>query len=76
MSQTQARSQARMRIEDYMTDVDVKLSMGNGLTPEQEALWRNAFAEGNRQYEKAESDRPGPICAGSTSAMSRPMRPQ
>ena len=53
-SQTQARSEARMRIEDYMTDVDVKLSMGNGLTPEQEALWRNAFAEGNRQYEKSE----------------------
>ena len=37
-----------------MTDVDVKLSMGNELTPEQEALWRNAFAEGNRQYEEAE----------------------
>ena len=50
---TQARSQSRMRIEDYMTDVDVKLSMGNKLTPEQEALWQNAFAEGNRQYEEA-----------------------
>lgn len=51
---TQARTQSRMRIEDYMTDVDVKLSMGNKLTPEQEALWRNAFADGNRQYQEAE----------------------
>ncbi len=46
----EARRQSRMRIADYMTDQDVKLSMGNTLTPEQEALWKSAFAEGNRQY--------------------------
>jgi arylsulfatase A-like enzyme len=37
-----------------MTDNDVKLRMGKDLTPEQAALWRNAFAEGNLQYEKAD----------------------
>ena len=51
---TQARSEARMRIKDYMTDNDVKLRMGKDLTPEQGALWQNAFAEGNLQYEKAD----------------------
>ncbi len=51
---TQARRDARMRIADYMTDNDVKLSMGRNLTAEQEALWRQAFAEGNRQYEAME----------------------
>ena len=30
---TQARSEARMRIEDYITDNDIKLSMGRNLTP-------------------------------------------
>ena len=29
-----------------MTDNDVKLAMGNNLTPEQAALWEQAFAEG------------------------------
>ncbi|MEZ5573070.1 MAG: sulfatase [Halioglobus sp.] len=48
---TRARREARMRIADYMTDGDVKLSMAGNLTPEQQALWQQAFAEGNRQYE-------------------------
>ncbi|CAA0111755.1 Multifunctional alkaline phosphatase superfamily protein [Halioglobus japonicus] len=52
--QTRARREARMRIEDYMTDGDVKLSKTFNLTPEQEALWEQAFAEGNRQYEDAD----------------------
>ena len=52
--QTRARREARMRIEDYMTDMDVKLSMGGSLTPEQEALWQQAFAEGNQQYESSD----------------------
>jgi arylsulfatase A-like enzyme len=51
---TQARREARMRIADYMTNADVKLSMAKNLTPEQEALWQQAFAEGNRQYEEAD----------------------
>ena len=51
---TRARLEARMRIEDYMTDNDVKLAMGNNLTPEQAALWEQAFAEGNRQYEASD----------------------
>ena len=51
---TQARRDARMRIEDYMTNTDVKLSMSRNLTPQQEALWQQAFAEGNRQYEEAD----------------------
>jgi hypothetical protein len=51
---SQARREARMRIEDYMTDTDVKLSMPNNLTPEQEALWQQAFAAGNRAFEALE----------------------
>jgi|TARA_B110000503_G_scaffold92781_1_gene139874 arylsulfatase A-like enzyme len=51
---TQARRDARMRIEDYMTNTDVKLSMSRNLTPKQEALWQQAFAEGNRKYEEAD----------------------
>ena len=47
---TRARREARMRIADYMTDNDVKLSMGNRLTPEQAALWQQAFAAGNREF--------------------------
>jgi arylsulfatase A-like enzyme len=50
---TAARRDARMRIADYITDNDVKLKMGNKLTPEQAALWEQAFAEGNRQFEEA-----------------------
>lgn len=53
-AQTQARREARMRIADYMTDTDVKLSMGNALTPEQEALWHAAFDAGNRRYAEAD----------------------
>ena len=49
-----ARREARMRIADYMTDNDVKLSMGNKLTSEQAALWQQAFAAGNRQFEATE----------------------
>jgi arylsulfatase A-like enzyme len=52
--QTQARREARMRIADYMTDTDVKLSMGNALTPEQEVLWHSAFDAGNRRYAEAD----------------------
>lgn len=51
---TQARQDARMTISDYMTDKDVKLSMGSNLTPEQAALWEAAFAEGNSQFEQAD----------------------
>jgi arylsulfatase A-like enzyme len=51
---TRARREARMRIEDYMTDTDVKLSMANNLTPQQQALWQQAFAEGNREFEASE----------------------
>jgi arylsulfatase A-like enzyme len=51
---TRARREARMRIADYMTDNDVKLSMGNKLTPEQAALWQQAFAAGNRRFAAAD----------------------
>lgn len=51
---TRARQEARMTISEYMTDNDVKLSMGGNLTPEQAALWEKAFAEGNRQFEAAQ----------------------
>jgi arylsulfatase A-like enzyme len=51
---TLARQEARMTISDYMTDNDVKLSMTAKLTPEQAALWEDAFAEGNRQFEQAD----------------------
>jgi arylsulfatase A-like enzyme len=51
---TKARREARMRIEDYMTDRDVKLKMADNLTPEQAALWQQAFARGNRQFEEAD----------------------
>jgi arylsulfatase A-like enzyme len=51
---TRARREARMRIEDYMTDGDVKLSQAFDLTAEQEALWEAAFAQGNRQFEEAD----------------------
>lgn len=51
---TQARREARMRIAEYMTNADVKLSMAGNLTPEQEALWQRAFAAGNRAYEESE----------------------
>jgi arylsulfatase A-like enzyme len=50
---SKGRREARMRIEDYMTNKDVKLSMGGHLTPEQIALWEAAFAEGNLAYEEA-----------------------
>jgi|AntAceMinimDraft_11_1070367.scaffolds.fasta_scaffold00040_50 arylsulfatase A-like enzyme len=53
-SSTQARREARMRIEDYMTNADVKLSMAGNLTPQQEELWQHAFAAGNRQYEASD----------------------
>lgn len=43
-----------MRIGEYMTDNDVKLANRNDLTPDQAALWENAFAEGNRQFEANE----------------------
>jgi arylsulfatase A-like enzyme len=49
-----ARRQARMRIADYMTDNDVKLSLGNKLNSEQTALWEHAFAPGNRRFEAAD----------------------
>jgi arylsulfatase A-like enzyme len=49
-----ARREARMRIADYMTDNDVKLSMGNKLTPAQAALWQQAFAAGNLQFAASE----------------------
>ena len=51
---THARRDARMRIADYMTDNDVKLKSGNSLTPQQSALWEQAFAAGNRQFVAAE----------------------
>jgi arylsulfatase A-like enzyme len=50
----QARREARMRIEDYMTDGDVKLRMAPNLTPDQAALWEAAFEPGNRQFETAD----------------------
>lgn len=51
---TRARRDARMRIEDYMTDTDIKLSMAGNLTPEQQALWQQAFADGNRAFAAAD----------------------
>jgi len=51
---SQARREARMRIEEYMTDADVKLSMANNLTPGQAALWQQAFAAGNHAFETSE----------------------
>ncbi len=49
-----ARREARMRIAEYMTDTDVKLSRDKTLTPEQAALWEQAFAEGNRQFKTSD----------------------
>lgn len=49
-----SRREARMSIAGYMTDHDVKLSMSGNLTPEQAALWNNAFAAGNREYAAAD----------------------
>lgn len=51
---SEARQDARMRIADYMTDNDVKLSQGKALTPQQAALWDSAFAQGNTAYEAAD----------------------
>lgn len=50
----QARREVRMSITDYMTDNDVKLSMSRNLTPAQAALWEEAFAAGNREFENAD----------------------
>lgn len=50
---TSARRDARMTIADYMTDNDVKLSPGRGLTPAQLALWESAFGAGNEAFEQA-----------------------
>ena len=43
-----------MRVAADMTDSDVKLRMAKGLTAEQAALWQQAFAAGNRQFEAAD----------------------
>ncbi|MCP5195149.1 MAG: sulfatase [Pseudomonadales bacterium] len=51
---TRARREARMRIGEYMTDNDVKLANRNNLTPEQTALWEQAFSEGNRLYQASD----------------------
>ncbi|MEZ5567224.1 MAG: sulfatase [Halioglobus sp.] len=51
-----ARRDARMSIAHWMTDSDVKLSMGGNLTPEQAALWEAAFAPGNAAFEAADLD--------------------
>jgi len=53
-SLTQGRREARMKISEYMTNKDVKLSMGGSLNPEQQKLWEAAFAEGNRKYQAAQ----------------------
>jgi len=53
---SEARRDARMTIREYMTDNDVKLSQSRGLTPEQQALWEDAFAAGNRAFEAADLD--------------------
>ncbi len=53
---TRARREARMRIALDMTDTDVKLRMARGLTPDQQALWQQAFAEGNRRFAAADPD--------------------
>jgi arylsulfatase A-like enzyme len=50
---TEGRRDVRMKISEYMTNKDVKLSMGKDLNPEQAKLWEEAFAEGNREYEAA-----------------------
>jgi arylsulfatase A-like enzyme len=50
----QARREARMSIATHMTDNDVKLSMTKNLTPEQAALWEQAFGKGNRDFENSE----------------------
>lgn len=53
-SVTRARREARMRISQDMTDTDVKLRKPGNLSPEQEALWHQAFDEGNRQFEASQ----------------------
>lgn len=50
---TRGRREARMTIAEYMTNKDVKLSMGRELNPEQAKLWDLAFGEGNRAYKAA-----------------------
>jgi len=50
---SRARREARMRIADYMTDTDVKLRMPGNLTAEQQALWQQAFDDGNRRFAAA-----------------------
>ena len=52
-SENRARREARMTISEYMTDKDVKLSMGRNLTEEQAALWQSTFGPGNAAYEDA-----------------------
>jgi arylsulfatase A-like enzyme len=51
---TAARREQRMSISQYMTNNDVKLSQRKDLTPEQAALFQDAFGAGNVAYEKAE----------------------
>lgn len=48
---THGRREARMKISEHMTNIDVKLSMARDLNPEQAKLWEAAFAEGNKEYE-------------------------
>ena len=50
---TRVRQNERMKISRNMTRGDVKLDMQGDLTPEQEALWKNAFEEGNAAFEEA-----------------------
>ena len=52
-----ARREARMSIEEYMTDNDVKLSVTGNLTEKQASLWQAAFAEGNRRFEASDLSR-------------------
>jgi arylsulfatase A-like enzyme len=51
--ETASRQEARVTIDEYMTDQDVKLKRAKYLNPDQAQLWEQAFAEGNRQYRDA-----------------------
>lgn len=55
--QNSARRDARMSIDAYMTNNDVKLSMGGNLNEQQAALWESAFAAGNDSFDNADLSR-------------------
>ncbi len=48
-----ARSQNKMRIDDHMTNLDVKLSTPSYLTDDQKAVFERTYGPGNQEFEAA-----------------------